>query len=361
MKIAKKLISWIVVIGLLIWAGFTLVNNKKKSQEETQLVAQENDSISVNVKTISYEKIKSEYVANGTFQPWQELTFPSEVSGKVVRVLVEEGQLVKTGQNLAIVRADVESISLNTAEAAYQNALKNYQRLESALRTGGVTQQQVDGAQLELKNAEAQRDQARIQVGDNTIKSSINGVVNQRFIEPGSFVSPGTPMFEIVNVSQLKLRVEVDEQHVVNYEPGDSIKIRASVHPDKEFTGVIKFIASKATAALNFPLEIRVDNAGGEKLKAGMYGTAIFSSGSDEKKEQSILVVPRKAFVGGLNNTQVFVLDGDQKAYLKKISIGRNFGDQIEVLAGLEKGDQVVTGGQINLTDGALVRIIEEE
>lgn len=357
MKVIKRILTLIIVIGLLVWAGITLVNNKKKSEEETKIVAMENDSTAVSVAKVSYEKINTDYIANGTFQAMQELTFPSEVAGKVMQVLVEEGESVKPGQTLAIIRADAQSIDLSTAEAAYQNALKDNQRFENALKTGGVTEQQVEGSRLQLKNAKAQMEQAQMRVGDNTIKSSIDGVVNQRMIEPGSFVSPGAPMFEIVNVSGLKLRVEVDEHQVVNYNIGDSIKVKAGVYPDKEFTGTIKFIASKATAALNFPVEIQVENPGEKNLKAGMYGTAIFSSDS-KKEEDKVLVTPRESFVGGLNNTEVFVINEDGTAHLQKIGIGRNFGDKIEVLQGLKEGQTVVTAGQINLTDGALVRII---
>jgi len=357
MKVIKRILTLIIVIGLLVWAGITLVNNKKKSEEETKIVAMENDSTAVSVAKVSYEKINTDYIANGTFQAMQELTFPSEVAGKVMQVLVEEGESVKPGQTLAIIRADAQSIDLSIAEAAYQNALKDNQRFENALKTGGVTEQQVEGSRLQLKNAKAQMEQAQMRVGDNTIKSSIDGVVNQRMIEPGSFVSPGAPMFEIVNVSGLKLRVEVDEHQVVNYNIGDSIKVKAGVYPDKEFTGTIKFIASKATAALNFPVEIQVENPGEKNLKAGMYGTAIFSSDS-KKEEDKVLVTPRESFVGGLNNTEVFVINEDGTAHLQKIGIGRNFGDKIEVLQGLKEGQTVVTAGQINLTDGALVRII---
>ncbi len=357
MKVFKRILTLIIVIGLLIWGGITLVNNKKISEEETRIVAQGNDSIAVNVAEVSYEKINTNYIANGTFQAMQELTFPSEVSGKVMRVLVEEGERVKQGQTLAIIRADAQSIDLSAAEAAYQNALKDNERFENALKTGGVTEQQVEGSRLQLKNAKAQLEQAQMRVGDNTIKSSIDGVVNQRMIEPGSFVSPGAPMFEIVNVSGLKLRVEVDEHQVANYNVGDSIKVKAGVFPDEEFNGTIKFIASKATAALNFPVEIQIENPEEKNLKAGMYGTAIFSSKS-EKETAEVLVIPREAFVGGLNNTEVFVVNEDGTAHLQKIGIGRNFGDKIEVSQGLKPGQTVVTAGQINLTDGALIRVM---
>jgi membrane fusion protein (multidrug efflux system) len=357
MKIVKNLLIAVVVIGLLVWAGMTLVNNKKKSEEETKIVAQVNDSIAVNVAKVSFQNINTDYVANGTFEPFQEMIFPSEVAGKVLRVMVDEGSYVRVGQTLAVIRGDSQSIDLTAAQATYQNALSDNQRYENALKTGGVTQQQVDMSRLQLKNAKAQLDQAKLRVGDTNVRATINGVVNQRFIEPGSYVSPGTQMFEIVNVSTLKLRAEVDESQIIRYKVGDVIKVKASVYPDKEFTGKITFIAPKASASLNFPVEIQVSNSAGNELKAGMYGTAIFSSKEDEVKAKPVLVVSREAFVGGLNNSEVFVVEGG-KAKLKKVQAGRNFGDLVEVLGGLNDGETVVTSGQINLTDGATIKAI---
>lgn len=357
MKIVKNLLIAVAVIGLVVWAGMTLVNNKKKSEEETKIVAQVNDSIAVNVSKVSFQNINTDYVSNGTFEPFQEMIFPSEVSGKVLRVMVDEGSYVKVGQTLAIIRGDSQSIDLTAAQAAYQNAVADNQRYENALKTGGVTQQQVDMSRLQLKNAKAQLDQAKIRVGDTTVRATISGVVNQRFIEPGSYVSPGAQMFEIVNVGTLKLRTEVDESQIIRFKVGDVIKVKASVYPDKEFTGKITFIAPKASASLNFPVEIQVSNSAGNELKAGMYGTAVFSSADDEVKAKPVLVVSREAFVGGLNNSEVFVVENG-KAKLVKVQTGRNFGDLIEVLGGLNDGQTVVTSGQINLIDGKTVKVI---
>lgn len=358
MKIFKTIISILVVAGLLFWAGMTLNNNKKKSEEETRIVAEKVDSISVNMGKVEFKNMNTDYIANGTFEPFQEMNFPSEVSGKVVRVLVEEGSFVRVGQTLAIIRADQQSIDLTAAQAAYQNALADNQRFENAFKTGGVTEQQLDASRLQLKNAKAQLDQARIRVSDTTVKATINGVVNQRMIEPGSFVSPGTPMFEIVNISNLKLRVEVGESEIVRFKVGDVIKVKAAVYPDREFTGKISFIAPKATASLNFPVDIQVSNTAANELKAGMYGTALFSSQDDETASKPVLVVPREAFVGGLNSGEVFVVN-QNIVKLVKVAIGRSFGDYVEILEGLKDGQQVVTSGQINLSDGAKVKEIK--
>lgn len=358
MKIVRIILTVVIVGALLVWGGMTLVNNKKKSEEETKIVAEVNESVAVNVAKVQFENMNVDYVANGTFEPFQEMKFPSEVSGKVLRVLVDEGSYVRIGQTLAVIRGDSQSIDLTAAQAAYQNAVTDNQRYENALKTGGVTQQQVDQSRLQLKNAKAQLDQSRLKVGDMNIRATISGVVNARLIEPGSYVNPGTEMFEIVNVSSLKLRAEVNENQIVNLKVGDNIKVTASVFPGKEFTGKVTFIAPKASASLNFPVEIQVSNSAGNELKAGMYGTAIFSQSDDETASKPALVVPRQAFIGGLNSNQIFVVK-DSIAKLTTITSGRNFGDKIEVLSGLNDGETVVTSGQINLADGAKVSIIK--
>ena len=152
MKIVKNIVAVILVIGLLAWAGITLSNNKKKSEAETNIVAQSIDRVAVNVGKVSFQNINTDYVANGTFEPFQEMSFPSEVGGKVLRVLVDEGSYVRVGQTLAVIRADQQSIDLTAAQATYQNAITDNQRFENAFKTGGVTQQQVDMSRLQLKN-----------------------------------------------------------------------------------------------------------------------------------------------------------------------------------------------------------------
>ncbi|RYE09483.1 MAG: efflux RND transporter periplasmic adaptor subunit, partial [Sphingobacteriales bacterium] len=195
-------------------------------------------------------------------------------------VLVDEGSYVRRGQTLAIIKTDVLNIDLETAQAGYQNALKDKQRYENAFKTGGVTQQQLDQAKLALENAAARVGQARIRVSDANIRSSINGIVNKRYIEPGAVVNPGTQLFELVDVSKLKLQITVNETQVASLKTGTKVDVKASVFPDETFTGTVRFIAPMADASLNFPVEVELSSNPGNKIKAGMYGTALFNFGT---------------------------------------------------------------------------------
>lgn len=351
----KKIIYVIAGIAIIALIAIVLTNNKAKNEAETAIVSEKNSAVSVRVDTVKTQTVEADFLANGNFEPLQSLTFSAENAGRVTRVLVDEGSKVKIGQTLAVIKGDRLSVDVQSAQAAYNNALADEQRYQNAFKTGGVTQQQVDQAKLSLVNAKARLAQANILFGDATIKSSINGIVNKRFIEPGSVVASGVALFELVNVSKLKLKVTVSENQIANLKLGSAVKVKASVYPDKEFSGKVTFIAPVADATLNFPIEIEIENTDNDMLKAGMYGTAFFGSAEQQKP---VRIIPRSAFVGSVNSNQVFVVENNA-AKLTKIVAGKIYGDQVEVLDGLKDGQIVVTSGQINLTDGTPITIIK--
>ncbi|MFT4757721.1 MAG: membrane fusion protein (multidrug efflux system) [Vicingaceae bacterium] len=353
----RNIITIAVIISSLGLIAFTLMNNKKENEAKTAIVAEKNAGISVRINPVTTEEISLDFSVNGNFEPVQELTFSAEKSGKVISVLVNEGDYVNVGQTVVIVRSDVVNVNAQTAKAIYDNAQADYSRYENAFKSGGVTKQQLDQAKLALTNAGSNLKQANISVGDTRVKAPIKGFINKRFIEPGSMLAgtPATAMFEIINVSKLKLNVTVNESQVASLKLGTPVNITASVYPDKVFTGKITFIAPKADSSLNFPVEIEIANTSSNDLKAGMYGTALFAS---KQQKQSMMIVPRNAFVGSVSSNQIFVAENGI-AKLKTVTAGRILGDKVEILNGLSNGESVIVTGQINLQDGNKVDLIK--
>lgn len=351
----KNIITGIIILGILAIIAVVLMKNKKENDAKTAIVAEKNASVSVKVETVKTEEVSLDFSANGNFEPLQELKFSAEKPGRVVRVLVDEGDNVRVGQTLAIVRSEQITSDLQAAEASYQNAQTDLSRFENAFKTGGVTKQQLDQAKLNLVTAKSRFQQAKVNIGDTNIKATINGIVNKKYIEPGSVLGAATPLFDIVNVSRLKLKVTVNENQVANIRIGNTVKVKASVYPDKEFSGKITFIAPKADTSLNFPVEIEIVNNTSHDLKAGMYGTAEFAS---SQQKQSLMIIPRNAFVGSVSSNQIFIIENGV-AKLKTVTAGRIFGDKVEIINGLSDGETVIVTGQINLQDGSKVDIIK--
>lgn len=350
----RGIITVIIIAAALGGIYFILNKNKTNNEAVTAEAAKSNAFVAVRIDTAKMQAMNLEYVANGTFLPKQEVIVGAEVAGRVVRVFVEEGSQVSAGQVLATVQVDKLNVNIANAQASYDNAQQNLQRFESAYKTGGVTLQQLDQAKLQFETSKNNLTTSKITASDATIKTSVSGIVNSRKIEPGSYVNVGTAAFDIVNVSSLKLRVNVDEKNVVDLRVGQSVTVTASVYPNQTFTGKITFIAPKADGSLNFPVEIEVPN-GNNTLRAGMYGTAIFGS---KNASTEILIIPRTAFVGSVADNKVFVVKNGKSVETKVVS-GRNFGNNIEIISGINPNDQVIISGQINLLDQTAIEVIK--
>lgn len=355
-KVIKTIITIAVVAALLFLVARVLSKNKEKNEKQTALVAdQANSAVAVRLDTVKRKALQFDFSTNGLFAAGKEIKFAAEKAGRVISISVDEGSHVTKGQLLAVIKTDEQAVQLENAKAAYANALNDKERYQKAFQTGGVTQQQVDQSVLTLQNAEAKLKQAQIAMGDAYIRSSIDGIINKRFIEQGAVLAPGTELFEIVDVSKLKLQSTVSEAQVALIKQGDKAKVTASVFPDKQFSGIITFIAPKADESLSFAIETEVENTAGSPLRAGMYGTVSFTF----PQQAPVLVVPRTAFVGSISSNEVFIADSTHHARLRKVTGGRIAGSEVEVLNGLQAGEIVISSGQINLADGTIIQPVK--
>ncbi|MDX1601451.1 MAG: efflux RND transporter periplasmic adaptor subunit [Salinimicrobium sediminis] len=348
----KSIITIVALIAVAAIFFLILQNNKSNNEAELSIVAQENTEVSVRTASAQRESISGKFTVNGTFQPETRANISAEMGGQVVGIYVQEGDEVKAGQVIAKLSGDKINVNLNNAKANLDNAISTLERYEAAFKTGGVTAVQLDQARLQVQNARAQFDSANLSSGDTNVRSKVSGIVNEKMVELGMVVGPGTPIIEVVDISSLKLRVEVDEAVVSRIRVGDTVQVVPSVTKDT-ISGKITFIAPASNGALKFPVEIIVENSERTR-RAGMYATAVFNeSGLD-----NVLTIPREAFVGSVSDNRVFVLENGI-AKLKEIQTGINYGNKVEVTAGLNEGDIVVSSGQINLTDNTAVKILK--
>jgi RND family efflux transporter MFP subunit len=352
----RGIIITIVIVAVLAGIWLVLKNNKKNNDAKTAIVSEGSGAVSVRTAAVTKQAVDLDFSANGTFIPGTEINFLSENAGRVTKIYVDEGDRVVKGQVLARIDAEILNTDRETAEAALQNAVRDEARYSSSFSTGGVTQQQLDQARLAVRNAKLRLQSSQRRVNDANIKSPINGIVNKRYIEVGAFVTAqGTQLFELVDVSKLKLKVNVNENQVANLNVGNTVQIKTNVFPADDFSGKITFIAAKADNTLNFPIEIEVANSKANKIKAGMYGTAIFKFPA----QAPTITVPRGAFIGSVSSNQIFVLVNGNTAKVRKVVSGRILGDQVEILDGLKEGEIAITSGQINLVDGSPVTPIK--
>jgi membrane fusion protein (multidrug efflux system) len=350
----KKFIIWgVVTIGAVVLIMWKLNTNKKTNEAKTEFVKQSNmGDIPVLVQQVTRNDFSQGFLANGNFAPIRELSYLAETAGRITKLLVDEGSVVRQGQPIAYIDAQIVSTDLESAKVNLHQLKVDKERYESAFQTGGVTQKEMDNARMQYEIAKTRYEAASRRVSDTYVKAPISGIINKKYIEQGAYLSVGNKMFDIIDVSRLKLAVTVPEGQVVNLKVGQRVKVTSNVFPETNYDGTITFIAAKGDNSLNYPIEMEVNNYPGKQLKAGMYGTAHFSYPQTDKA----IFIARTAFVGGVNSNEIFIMEGNV-AKKRKVVAGRIIGDQVEVREGLNEGDTVITSGQINLTEGATVAV----
>ena len=216
-----------------------------------------------------------------------------------------------------------------------------------------VTETQLRDTRLAYENANIQLENAKKQWDDTKITAPFSGYITSQTTEIGAFVNAGTVIAGIADIAELKVVLDVSETTAYELQQGQKINVTTDVHPDAEYTGKISNVSPKASPSHTYPVEILISNNGKDKLKAGTYVNVTVNMAKSGKA----LMIPRDAIVSSVKDPSVYVVKGNI-ARLVKITTGRSFNSNLEVVAGLVAGDKVVTNGQINLNEGAKVTVI---
>jgi RND family efflux transporter MFP subunit len=325
------------------------------TKEEKMQSAMTTD-VPVSVMTVRRERLESSLSLVGNTNASADVMVIAETQGTVTAVYVKVGTQVKPGTVLVQVDDEIPRSTKAAAEITFQKAQRDYQRAEELYQENSISVSQLDASRLAMKAAENQLDIARRQLDNTRIKSPIAGTVNARYVDPGTMVQPGKAVANVVDISVLKVRVNVAEREAFQLKVDDRVDISTDVYPGTVFEGMLDNIASKADEAHTYPIEIIVRNTATHPLKAGMFARIAFKSIAPTEA----LTIPRLALIGSIKDAQVFAVRGDT-ARLCAVVIGKQSADRLEVASGLAEGDTVVVSGQNNLVDKTRVQIVNRQ
>ncbi len=341
------IIALVAIVGLI---GFQLSSNKKKIDEKNQIPTNTNVQIPVTVATVAEGEVSQQLIKTGNLIPYREAEIMATAAGKVMKVNFELGSAVRQGAVMVQVDNQLKELSLEATQLNVEKLKKDVNRYNTLYAGNATTELQVNDTKYNYDNAVNQAEQIKKQISDATVKAPISGRIVKKNIEPGEYVNVGASLGTVLDISRLKVQVLVNESDVYTLKEGNSVKLTTSVFPDRVFNGRISYIAPQGDEQHNYPVEITIQN--GNTLKAGTFVNVDFS----QKSNQRALQIPRSALVESVKNPYVYVVEG-QVVKQRKIQVGRELGDTIEVLSGLNAGEKVVTTGQINLSEGSAVQV----
>lgn len=347
----KRSFVTITILVIIIAALFLLLNKSEKNPSEEKQAYGDTPVATTAVKKMQLVNTIS---LIGVVNASNDVYVISEAQGLVVDVNIKVGDYVKSGTVLFQIDDVLMQSNLASADINFLKSKRDFERSETLYQENSISAAQLDLARLGMKAAESQLTLARKQLNDTRIKAPISGTINKRMVNEGAMVNIGTPVANIVDISTLKVSLNVSEKDAFQIKTGKKVEITSDIYPGVTFYGSVDNIASKADEAHTYPVEVKLPNSDQHPLKAGMFARVNFTS---ENTAES-LVVPRESLIGSIKDARVYTVE-NKTAKLKSVVVGKSSGEFLEILSGLNENEIVVTNGQNNLSDNSKVVIIK--
>ena len=346
----KKIITITISLLIVTSIGVVLANNKAKIDKAAK-PAKSNPVIPVKAYEVRTDSFNTSFTINGTTSPAKEVKIASEVQGKLVGLYIDNGDIVTAGQVIAVLDASVYSVQLSSIDASIAKARLDLARYTKLIEMGGATPMQAESAQLQINSLQAEKKQVLEQIAHMQIRAPFTGKIENVAVELGSFVTYGTVLSQLIDNSALKINVYLSEQEAVKTKTGQPVTI-SSVVLTQPKSGKISMVSDKADASGKFLAEVSFSNNDKEILKAGILADVHFSLDAVETG----LSVPVSALLASDKDAKVYVAKGN-KAEQRSIKTGIVTANKVQVLEGLQAGEQVVISGQLNLENGSAISI----
>ena len=351
----KILIPTTIIVFLAIIIGVLEYNKSKVEQAIVKQTFVQN-AIPVTIAEAEITDLSNSLTLVGTIMAGSDVNIVAEAGGRILQLHANPGQYKSAGSVIAELDSELRRASVMNAQAAYEKAKMDYDRMEKMFKEGVVNAMQMDQARYGFQAAEAQLIMSKRQLRDTKVTTPISGIINARMVDQGATVAINAVIANIVDISTLKVKVNVSEKDAFALKNGDKVIVTTDVYLGVEFSGQVASIAPKADEAHTYPIEIRMSNSKQYPLKAGMFGKVSFTS----IEKSDALIIPRSALIGSIKNPKVFVIK-DGKAELRDVQTGADAGIKLEIISGLQAGESIVTNGQNNLRPGSKVTIINKK
>jgi RND family efflux transporter MFP subunit len=387
-----------VVLAVLVTGAF-FGGYLPREKRQTELVAEaktDNESAPlVNVTTVERSSAKSELVLPGNIEAITEAPVLARATGYIKSRLVDIGDRVKEGQLLAEIDAPELASQVVQAKAALEQAKAGLEQADANLNQGRTNEQlykttaerwqnlvakgAVSRQENDTYQAQYQAQVATVQSLEkavNVAKSNIgvadaslarltemqgytkvlapfDGVITQRNIDVGALVNEGnTLLYRISQTARLRIYINVPQADAAAVRVGQSAKISISDLPQKTFNGTVTRTANSLDQASRTLLaEVQVENGAG-LLLPGMYAQVDFTT----PRAEPPLLIKGDALVVRSNGPQVAIVEPDNTIHFQIVTLGRDYGDRIEILSGLTAGQQIAINPGDAIQEGAKVK-----
>ncbi|MBL8015670.1 MAG: efflux RND transporter periplasmic adaptor subunit [Ignavibacteria bacterium] len=344
--------SIFIVFALFLTASVVFLGCGKGGGETTE--QNQKKLPLIKFKEVVPEQFNDNFKVMGVIKPFTSAKVSSEEGGLITYLSKDKGSPVSKGEIVARIKKDVELASLEQTEAQVELARMNYEKQKQLYEDNATTEIQYLTAKWQYEAAIRGADILKQRLKTGYVRSPISGVIDDKFMNRGEMSAPGSPIFNIIDISTVKVSAGVPEMYLTKVTKGQSVNVTIDVLPGVQFEGKVNYISPALQGtSRTFEIEILINNKE-RLLKPGMNANVVLSEFSME----SAVVVPQDLIVDYGDVQYVFVLEGDI-ARKRELKLGGRNGNQVLIESGLNPGDKLITDGFQSLKDGDKVQVVQ--
>ena len=293
------------------------------------------------------------YTGTAPIEAFAEADVIAKVGGEIRELLVEEGDEVDKGQVMARLDGERLRLELNESEAKLRKLQRDYERNIDLQAKGLISDGDFEKIKYEMQALEAAFNLASLELDYTQIRAPIEGVVARRFVKLGNTIKVGDALFKVTSLEPLVAYLHVPEREYRNVDPGQPVGIEIDALAGETIVAAVSRVSpvvDPQTGTFKITVEI-VDEK--RRIKPGMFGRI----GVIYDVHEDALQIPRSAIIEDRGTASVFVVEDDH-AVRKTVATGYSNKGMVEIISGLQDGEQVITVGQASLKQDSRVNVI---
>lgn len=308
-------------------------------------------ALPVEVAAARQDTVVDAILATGEVEAIQSADLQPDVEGRVTEILMREGSEVNKGD--ALFRIDDQELKAQVARAEAERDLAEQAltRTKQLLEQDAASASDLERAEATARSNRASLDLLALRLSRTTVRAPFAGVVGQRFVSLGDYVTTSTKLVTIQTIDPERVSFTVPERHAGVVRRGQKVTFRVAAVPGEEFLGTVDFVSPAVQLPARTLLVKALVPNGRRHLQTGMFAEARLATAV---RPQAV-VVPEESIVALSGSYFVWVVQAD-KVTRRAVSLGVRTPGEVEVTTGVEAGDQVVVGGLELLQDGAPVK-----